>query len=430
MPKTMAQHERSLHDPAICELLNIRDFLDGVMVRNDGCYVAGYRVAGALTYFADDDGRNEAKTMLESLLRAIREQSMRLQFRYEVIEGLNNLLDQYRDASRSENPQVQLLDGRRMEVWAEKERHGGFLTRIAAVYLVWDPVRHKRALIANGGPQSKEDRQAARDGFPLLLRKAIEKTRRQHFNTLAEFESLLSGIESAMRGGGLGPERMTHQEMFLEIKRAMNPLHPDLTPFKERVEETSYVSARERLASVSILGQTETYLNIDGTLWTFISLKSPPDGTFPGILRKLMTIGFPVVVSTQVIIPDQRIVLDKYKKKFRKMQAAQKDSKGNLRIDVTAQVAAQELVQIQQELIASSVKTAMVSLVIGVHTSKAAFTSREYEAAERELANRRQQLLHVVAHMNGSAGFSRVPRHAPLVLLDTARVGRRRQTGA
>ncbi len=405
MPQTMAQRERSLHDSAVCELLNVRDFLDGVMIRNDGCYVAGYRVAGALTYFADDDGRNEAKTMLESLLRAIPEQSMRLQFRYEVIEGLNNLLDQYQDASRSEDPQVQLLDGRRVEVWVDKERHGDFLTRIAGVYLIWDPVRHKRAMIANGGPQSKEDRQAAQGGFPLLFRKAIEKTRKEHFDTLAEFESLLSGIESAMKGGGLGPERMTHQEMFLEIKRAMNPLDPDPTPFKERAAETSYVSARERLASVSILGQTETYLNIDGTLWTFISLKSPPDGTFPGILRILMTIGFPVVVSTQVIIPDQRIVLDKYKKKFRKMQAAQKDSKGNLRIDVTAQVAAQELIQIQQELIASSVKTAMVSLVIGVHTSKAAFTSQEYEAAERELANRRQQLLHVVAHMNGARAF-------------------------
>ena len=31
------------------------------------------------------------------------------------------------------------------------------------------------------------------------------------------------------------------------------------------------------------------------------------------------------------------------------MQAAQKDSKGNLRVDVTAQVATQELIQIQQE---------------------------------------------------------------------------------
>ena len=406
MAETMAQHERSLHDPAVCELLNIRDFLDGVMVRNDGCYVAGFRVAGALTYFADDDGRNEAKAMLESLLRAIPEQSTRLQFRYEVVEGLNNLLDQYRDASRSEDAEVRLLDTCRMAVWEEKEGRGDFLTRIAGVYLIWDPVRHKRAMIANGGPQSKEDRQAARGTFTVSLRKAIERTRKQHLDTLAEFESLLSGVESAMKGGGLAPERMTHQEMFLEIKRAMNPMDPDPTPLKESPTETSYISARERLASVSILGQTETYLNIDGVLWTFISLKTPPDGTFPGILRGLMTIGFPIVVSTQVTIPDQRVVLDKYKKKFRKMQAAQKDSKGNLRVDVTAQVATQELIQIQQELIASSVKTAMVSLVIGVHTSKTAFTSGEYEAAERELANRRQQLLHAVAHMNGARAFS------------------------
>ena len=81
MPKTMAQHERSLQDPAVCELLKIRDFLDNVMVRTDGCYVAGFRVQGAVTYFADDDGRNEAKSVVESLLRAMPEQSMRWQFR-------------------------------------------------------------------------------------------------------------------------------------------------------------------------------------------------------------------------------------------------------------------------------------------------------------------------------------------------------------
>src|SRR5579863_2615826 len=93
MPRTVAQQEKFLDDPAICELLKIRDFLDGVMVRTDGCYVAGFRVGGMLTYFADDEGRNEAKTTLESLLRAVPEQSMRLQFRYEVVESLNGLLD-------------------------------------------------------------------------------------------------------------------------------------------------------------------------------------------------------------------------------------------------------------------------------------------------------------------------------------------------
>jgi hypothetical protein len=223
---------------------------------------------------------------------------------------------------------------------------------------------------------------------------------------VAEFESIIAGIESAMKGGGMGPERMTHGEMFLEIKRAYSPMEPDLAPLKGDIAETREISAREKLSPGNILGQTETYLNIDGMLWTFISLKTPPDGTYPGILRELMTIGFPIVISTQVIIPDQRVVLEKYKKKFRKMQAAQKDSKGNLRVDVTAQVATQELIQIQQELIASSVKTARVSVVIGVHTSAPAWSSHQYETAERELANRRQQVLHVLARMNGARGFS------------------------
>ena len=406
MPRTNAQQEQSLHDPPVCELLKIREFLDNVMVRTDGCYVAGYRVAGALTYFADDEGRNEAKAVLEALLRTLPEESMRLQCRYEVIESLNGFLDQYRDAARSQSPDVVALDEGRIRVWEDKEKKGDFLTRIAGIYLIWNPVKHKRTMIASGGPQSKEDRRQAGNGFPLTLSKAIQKTRKEHEDTLSEFESILSGIESAMTSGGLGPERMTHDELFLEIKRALGPLNPDTSPLCIFPLAAREISHREQVASISILGQTETYLNIDGLLWTFLSLKLPPDGTYPGILRQIMTIGFPLVISTQVVVPDQRVVLDRYKKKFRKMQAAQKDSKGNLRVDVTAQVATQELIQIQQEIIASSVKTARVSLTIGVHTSSPAWSSQQYEAAERELASRRQQLLQVVARMNGARAFA------------------------
>jgi TraG P-loop domain len=406
MPRTRAEQERSLEDAAVCELLKVRDFLDNVMVRTDGCYVAGFRVAGALTYFSDDDGRNEAKRIVEALLRAMPEQSMRLQCRYEVVESLNGLLDQYRDAARSESDQVKILDRGRLSIWEEKERSGTYMSRIAAIYLIWDPVKHKREMIASGGAQSKEERREAALGFTLSVRKAIQKTLKEHSDALADFESILAGIESAMKGGGLGPERMTHQQIFLEIKRSLSPMDPDLTPLKEHSANTREISAREKLASVSILGQTETYLNIDGMLWTFVTLKTPPDGTFPGILRELMTIGFPLVISTSVTIPDQRVVLDKYKKKFRKMQAAQMDSKGHLRVDVTAQVATQELIGIQQEIIASSVKTARVSVVVGIHTSAAAWTSQEYDAAERQLAHRRQQVLHTIGRMNGARGFS------------------------
>jgi hypothetical protein len=129
MPRTTAQQERSLQDPAVCELLKIRDFLDNVMVRTDGCYVAGFRVQGSVTYFANDEGRNEAKGVVESLLRAMPEQSMRVQFRYEVVESLNGLLDWYREASRSEIPEAKVLDDRRLAIWEEKERLGAYLSR-------------------------------------------------------------------------------------------------------------------------------------------------------------------------------------------------------------------------------------------------------------------------------------------------------------
>ena len=41
MSLTMRQHEASLHQPAFCELLPIRDYLDNVIVRSNGALVAG-----------------------------------------------------------------------------------------------------------------------------------------------------------------------------------------------------------------------------------------------------------------------------------------------------------------------------------------------------------------------------------------------------
>ena len=88
MPTTWTQHEKSLSEPGLCELLPIRDFLDKVMVRLPGELVAGYELKGAISYFADDAGLNTIKTHLEALLRTIPEESMRLQFRFEVTEDL------------------------------------------------------------------------------------------------------------------------------------------------------------------------------------------------------------------------------------------------------------------------------------------------------------------------------------------------------
>lgn len=394
--------EPELEEPAVCDLLPVRDYLDNLMVRTNGAFVAGFRIQGAMSYFADDDQRNERKRHLEALLRTIPEESMRVQFRFEVAEDLGDLLDRYQGETRTTREPVLALERGRIEKWREKEQAGTYLRRTAHAYFLWDPVKHHQVLAAGGSDPGKQNR----GSLSLSARKQVERALKEHLDLTNEYESILNGIESALRTGGLDPARMTDAELFLETKRAQAPLWPDTAPLRQYPMSTRYVSPREQAAAGSILNQTETYINVDGILWSVVTLRNTPEATYPGILRDLLTSGIPMVIAAQIVIPNQVKVLDQYKKRHKKMRAAQLDSKGNLRIDVTAQVAEAELLRIQQEIIASSTKTAKLSLTIALRTSRPAFTQAEYELAEREIQRRSQQVLHIISRMNGARGFA------------------------
>ena len=129
MPLTLEKHERQLQDPALCEQLPVRDYLDNVVIRTNGGFVAGYELKGLTTYFASDEGRDRGKLMLEALLRSIPEQSMRVQIRYEIVEDLGDLLEEYVRAQRSERDEALALDELRIERWRAKETAGHYMRR-------------------------------------------------------------------------------------------------------------------------------------------------------------------------------------------------------------------------------------------------------------------------------------------------------------
>jgi hypothetical protein len=394
VPITLAQHEKKLQEPPLCELLPVRDYLDNIIVRTNGAFVAGYELKGLTSYFASDEGRDRGKLMLEALLRSIPEQSMRVQIRYEVVEDVGDLLDQYAAGQKSECEEAIELDVRRVERWVAKEAAGHYMRPLLHAYLIWDSVLHRRLA---GKPLKPKG-----ELFSLSARKSIERSRQEHDDLLAEFESLLRGVETGLEAAELGARRMSDVELFLETKRALNPLNPDRGAYRRGDDELAFRSAREQLADVSIVDEIDTYLNLAGILYAFVSLKDLPDATFPGILRELTTLHFPIVCNAQITIPDQAKVLKGYKSRLRKMQAAQRDANGGLRINVEAQVAEAQLVRVQQDIISSSVKTAKLSLVIGTRTSQPAVTTAGLEHAERTLDNRRQQLLYAIARMNGA----------------------------
>src|ERR1051325_76153 len=127
MPVTWEQHEKKLDDPALCELLPVRDYLDNVLVRASGALVAGYELRGITSYFGSDEERDRGKVMLGALLKSIPEQSMRVQLRYEVVEDLGNLLEIYASDNRSGNEIGQMLDAARLEAWRQKAEAGHYL---------------------------------------------------------------------------------------------------------------------------------------------------------------------------------------------------------------------------------------------------------------------------------------------------------------
>jgi type IV secretory pathway VirB4 component len=399
MPLNMQQYDRSLAQPPLCEQLKVRDITDNLLIQLNGSFVAGYRVSGICSYYASDEERNRTKLLLEALIRSLPERSMRLQVRFEISEGVGDLIARYNREQHSQNIVLQTLDREQSNAWLAKNSSGYYLDQCFHFYFIWDPRIHH---LSSDFEWKKKMRGSS---FSMSTAKCVERSRREHEELLAEFNSIMSGVEASLDATGMKLERMSDQDLFLELKRALNPLANDIRPYRAPEDSLVYESARSQIANVNIEDELDDHLKIGGLLYSFVSLKDLPDATFPGLLRELVVMDFPLVVSAEVVLPDQAKAVKQYKSRLRKMTAAQKDMHGGFRLNVDAQVAEHQLIKVLQDLIASSLKPCQLSLTVSVRTSQLARNRLELMEAERVLADRRQRVLHAIGRMNGARGI-------------------------
>ncbi len=399
MPVTLQQYEKSLSAPPLCEQLRIRDLLDNVAIQIDGSFVAGYELSGVHSYYASDEMRNRDKNGLEALVRSLPERSMRMQVRFEICEGYGDLVSRYNREQRNESPVLQAVDRVHADLWRSRDCDGLYLRHLLHAYFIWNPRIHHQS------PDLEWKKKMRGTNTSLSATKCIERTRREHEDLLAEFNSLMSGVEATLQATGMVIRRMTHDAIFREVKRALYPLGDDAVPYCPPETSLVYESARRQMANVNIEDETDDFLKIGGLLYSWITLKDLPDATFPGILRELMLMDFPLVVNAEVHLPDQAKMVKHYKSRLRKMSAAQRDFHGGFRINVDAQVAENQLMKVLKDLISSSLKSCQMSLLVAVRTSRPPGNRLERDEAERTLADRRQRVLHAIARMNGSRGI-------------------------
>src|ERR1700740_708728 len=401
MPLTAERYEQSQGTPPLCEQLRIRDLLDDVAVQVDGSLVAGFEAGGIQTYYASDETRNRIKGLLEALVRSLPERSMRMQVRFEIREGAGDVISRYARECRQEGHVLRELDRLKVELWRSREAAGFYLEHFLHLYFIWNPRIHHQSPDFEWKRTMKSGR-----NWGVSDSKCIERSRQEHEELLAEFNSLLAGVEAALQSTGMSVRRMTHQDLFVEIKRALNPACNDTLRFRSADESLFYESARSQMANVNIENEQDDSLKVGGLLYSWITLKNLPDATFPGILRELVVMDFPLVINAEVAVPEQSKSIKQYKSRLRKMLAAQKDIHGGFRLNVDAQVAEHQLIKVLQDLISSSLKSCQMSLTVAARTSRPARNRAEAEQAERILSARRQRVLHAITRMNGARGIA------------------------
>jgi type IV secretory pathway VirB4 component len=400
MPLTLQQHNRSFAQPPLCEQLKVRDIVDDLLVQVNGSFAAGYKVSGINSYYASDEERNRAKLSLEALVRSLPERSMRLQARFEISEGTGGLIERYNREQRNPSPVLQALDREQSDAWLRKDAEGFYLRHFLHMYFIWDPRIHHQS------PGLEWKKRMRGGNVSTSVTKCIERSRREHEDLVAEFRSLMTGVEATLESTGMRLSRMSGDDLFLEIKRALHPLGNDDVPYRRSERSIFYQSARSQIANVNIEDELDEYIKVGGLLYSFVNLKDLPDATFPGVLRELVVMDYPIVINVEVVLPDQAKSVKQYKSRLRKMTAAQKDIHGGFRVNVDAQIAEHQLIKVLQDLISSSLKSCQLSLTIAVRTSRPARNRMEAEQAERILADRRQRVLHAIARMNGARGIA------------------------
>ena len=407
--------------PSMAELLPIRDFLDNVMVRLDGCFVAGYRLEGSATYYGSVEKRNALSANLDSILRTCPEESLRVQVRYEVSDEIGDVIEKYSEARRTDYQPALRLDLARERVFRSHAAAGQFLSRKLAIYFIWDPEQHRKTMLATGTPMKGSfGKSPARSP---MSGPCIRRDRQEHEELREHFESILRGLESSMNAAELRAERLTHEDLFNETQEALGPLCPVRSKLRRRststVDLNEYeglkvsngpepareVSAREELTNVSLYDVTESHMDIDRVLWGVITMKEPPERTYPGIIRELQTLGFPLIISTNIDIPNQSTILKLYQRREKKMISAQSDLRGRPRTDAVARQAQMELADIQGRILASATKVCRSSIAIAYRTSFRYHSDSHHEEAQRQIMARRQQILHVISRMDGAVAL-------------------------
>ena len=394
MPQTTKQVENSAKNPAFCSQIPLLEFVDHYTILRNGAASALYRVSPLNTYYQSDEQRNKISEALHALLRTMPDnRALRLQVRYDTTEGVGSLLDHWERQLRSRHPVLAALDGEQLRTWRERDRRGEFLQRHYRMGFQLDP----RLYTLLDEKLGKSSDLAFLSRF--LPGYQVQRSYEEHERIRSTFESLLSGYQSLLMLAGLRYERLTTEELSLELLRALNPLMVPTRPWQQELGERS---VREWMTDVGIEEEGPGWQQMNGLLYSVLTLKWTPEKSFPGVMRRLIDLDFPLSCSAEVVIPGESKTHHALTKRLTRTESAQQGADSRSRTDIAAAVAGESITETLKAILAGRERLVEYSLTVVVRTSRPIQTPADREPAHQELIRRRERVRSALIATEGS----------------------------
>lgn len=403
------QRSDSENEPKLSSLaarVPISDVRDGLVVRRDGSFCAGWECCGVATQFASAERLEALSSALDAFIKSIRHPEIGLQFRYVINYETPRVLEERKALGNCANSPAAWLEENRLSLWRSAIDAGHIRSIRLLALLSWRP-KHTwetrsaasrffaafwQGLIQDGiGKLSGILRAALREA---RTRGLIQRNREEHNRLLAEFNQILETYRIGLEA--ITPvRRLNEAELVALVCEALNP--PD-----------RQVQAAKRQPAT--LMNTDWFegvrcLDLGGILKSVVTLSDLPEATFASLLRPLMALDFSSEIVQNVRVPDQAAKVRKLRVLLKKSLAFQLRKDGSRRRDFHAAALEKDTVDTLASAITSSQRIVEIELAVVVSTSTVARSSAEREKAEHELAQRVESVLQAFGQMNGARGY-------------------------
>ncbi len=384
----------------------ITEIRDGLIVRRDGSFCAGWECSGVATEFADAERLEAVSSALDAFIKSIRHPEIELQFRYVIGHETTRFLEERKRLGNCSNSPAAWLEENRLSFWHSAIDAGQIRSIGLLAFLSWKP---KRGWETRSGPSRFAAafwRGLVQDGFgsfAKILRSAlkemrekalVQRNRQEHNRLVAEFNQILETYRIGLEA--ITPvRRLSDPELVEVVYRALNPADRQVPKVNTQCASFTNTDWFEGVR----------FLDLGGVLKAVVTLSELPEATFASLLRPLIALDFPSEIVLNVRVPDQGAKVRKLRVLLKKSLAFQLRKDGSRRRDFRAAALEKDTVETLASAITSSQRIVEIELAVIVSTSAVARNSAERQEAEKQLAQRVESTLQAFGQMNGARGY-------------------------